>query len=168
MFEAAIKEWLVLTSGVSDVKSAPYRGPRPDSPYATYQINAVAPMANGYKSTYNPTGSIDTRYTSAVMTVSVNVYADYGYRALSGVLAANDWWEARQILAPAAMVFAQGGQINTLTALGETDWRSRYQCDLTFHVDLTHDRVRYLINQWVLTGTWGDIEITTNYTRTVP
>lgn len=162
-FEAAIRAFLVLTSGISDVKRAPYRGDRPASPYATYQINTVAPMIDGYKSTYNPTGSIDTRYTSAVMTVSVNAYADYGYRALSQVLASNDWWEARQTLTPAMMAFQYGGTINTLTALGDTDWRSRYQCDLTFHVDTTHDRIRYLIEQWELTGNWGDIEITTNY-----
>lgn len=152
MFETAIREWLVLTSGVTNVKQAPYRGQRPDADYATYQINAVAPMANGFKTTYAPATSIDTRHTSAIMTVSVNVYAPDGYAALAKAHAANDWWEARQILSPASMVFAQGGQINNLTALGDTDWRSRWQSDLTFHVDLTSDRIRYLIGQWIITG----------------
>lgn len=163
MFEQAIREWLVLTSDVTNVKQAPYRGERPVAPYATYQIIAVAPMANGFKSTYNAATGLDTRFTSAIMTVSVNVYSDQGYSAIAKAHAANDWWEARQILAPAAMVFAQGGQINNLTALGDTDWRSRWQSDLTFHVDLTQERARYLINQWMITGTWGDISITTNY-----
>lgn len=160
MFEEAIKDWLALITG-GNIKQAPYTGPRPDSPYFTYQIINVSPMANGYKTTYNAMGSIDTRYTSALMTVSVNAYLDAGYAELSKVLAANDWWEARVILKDASMVFAQGSTINNLTALGDTDWRSRYQVDLTMHVDTTHDRVRYLIDQFNITGSWGDLAITT-------
>ena len=150
--EANIRAWLQLAAPGSDVKQAPYQGERPTGDYLTYQIIAVDEQEAGWKVTYSD--GIDTRYTSAVLTVSVNAYAAKGYGLLANAKALGDVWEARLALKAddVALAFMQGGATQNLTALGDTGFRSRWQCDLMFHADLTHERTRYLIDQWHVDG----------------
>lgn len=150
--EANIRQWLLLAAPGAEVKQAPYQGDRPDTPYLTYQIINILEQQNGWRT--RSAAGVDTRYTSAVITVSVNAYADKGYQYLSNAKALGDVWEARTALRAddVALSFMQGGNTNNLTGLGDTGFRSRYQCDLMFHADLTHERTRSLINEWHLTG----------------
>lgn len=152
--EANIRQWLLLAAPGAAVNQAPYEGPRPTTPYLTYQVNAIAEQQCGWR-TLNAAG-VDTRYTSAIITVSVNAYADKGYQYLSNAKAQGDQWEARELLRAddIALAYMQGGSTNNLTGLGDTGYRSRYQCDVMFHADLTHARTRYLIDQWILYGSF--------------
>lgn len=153
--EANLRTYLLLAAPGAQVKQAPYEGARPDSPYLTYQIISVLENQNGWKVGY--AAGVDTLRTAAVLTVSVNSYADKGYQFLSNAKALGSAWEGRMALAAddIALSFMQGGSTNNLTGLGDTGFRSRYQCDLMFHADLTHERTRSLIDQWALTGTFS-------------
>jgi hypothetical protein len=150
--EANIRAYLLLAAPGTQVKQAPYEGDRPATPYLTYQIISVLENQNGFKSTY--AAGKDTVRTSAVLTVSVNAYADKGYQLLANAKALGSAWEGRQALSNGglALSFMQGGATNNLTGLGDTGFRSRFQCDLMFHADLTHERTRSLIDEWALTG----------------
>lgn len=150
--EANIRAYLLLAAPGAQVKQAPYEGDRPAGDYLTYQIINVLENQNGWKTTY--AAGKDTRYTSAVITVSVNAYADKGYGYLSNAKALGDVWEARMALRDGdiALAYMQGGGTGNLTGLGDTGFRSRYQCDLMFHADLTHERTRSLIDEWALDG----------------
>jgi len=150
--EANIRQWLLLAAPSAQVKQAPYEGPRPDTPYLTYQIIGVSEQGAGWRVDY--ADGKDIRSTSAVLTVSVNAYSDQGWRYLANAKAMGDVWEARTALLAndVALAYMQGGATNNLTGLGDTGYRSRYQCDLMFHADLTHERTRYLIDQWALDG----------------
>jgi hypothetical protein len=150
--EANIRAYLLLAAPGTQVKQAPYEGERPATPYLTYQIIGVLENQNGWSTTY--TGGKDTVRTSAVLTVSVNAYTDKGYQALSNAKALGSAWEGRTALSSGglALSFMQGGATNNLTGLGDTGYRSRYQCDLMFHADLTHERTRSLIDEWALAG----------------
>ncbi len=156
--EANIRAWLQLAAPGAEVKQAPYQGERPTGDYLTYQIIAVDEQEAGWKVTYSD--GIDTRYTSAVLTVSVNAYAAKGYGLLANAKALGDVWEARGALKAndVALAFMQGGATQNLTALGDTGFRSRWQCDLMFHADLTHERTRDLINEWHLTGEFSSAD----------
>ena len=153
-FEANIKSWLELITGVTVVQ-APYSGSRKTAPYVTFQIINVAPMVDGFRKAF--VGSDFRRWTQATITVSVNVYADKGYQTCADILSANDWQDARIALREddVALAFVQGTPPQNLTGLGDTDYRSRWQTDLTFSADLTHDRTRYIIDQWELAGEWA-------------
>ena len=107
---------------------------------------------DGWKTTY--TAGKDTLRTSAVITVSVNAYAPKGYQYLSNAKALGSAWEGREALRKdgIALAFMQGDNTSNLTGLGDTGFRSRYQCDLMFHADLTHERTRSLIDEWHLKG----------------
>lgn len=150
--EANIRAWLQLAAPGAEVKQAPYQGERPAGDYLTYQIIAVDEQEAGWKVTYSD--GTDTRYTSAVLTVSVNAYVSKGYGVLANAKAMGDVWEARDVLKAddVALAYMQGGATQNLTALGDTGFRSRYQCDLMFHADLTHERTRYLIDSWHVDG----------------
>lgn len=150
--EANIRAYLLLAAPGAQVKQAPYEGERPAGDYLTYQIINVLENQNGWKTTY--AAGKDTLRTSAVITVSVNAYAPKGYQYLSNAKALGSAWEGRQALTNGgiALAFMQGGGTGNLTGLGDTGFRSRYQCDLMFHADLTHERTRSLIAQWALTG----------------
>lgn len=150
--EANIRKWLLVAAPGVAVKQAPYEGDRPATPYLTYQVISIAEQQTGWKRTN--TAGTDTRYTSAVITVSVNAYADKGYGYLSNAKALGDVWEARMALRDGdiALAYMQGGGTGNLTGLGDTGFRSRYQCDLMFHADLTHERTRSLIDEWALDG----------------
>lgn len=150
--EANIRAWLQLAAPGAEVKQAPYDGERPVGDYLTYQIIGVDEQEAGWKVTY--ADGTDTRYTSAVLTVSVNAYAAKGYALLANAKALGDVWEARGVLKAGdiALAFMQGAATQNLTGLGDTGFRSRYQCDLMFHADLTHERTRYLINEWHMSG----------------
>jgi hypothetical protein len=150
--EANISAYLLLAAPGAEIKQAPYEGKRPATPYLTYQIISVLENQNGYKSTY--AAGKDTLRTSAVLTVSVNAYADKGYQLLANAKALGSAWEGRQALSNSglALSFMQGGATNNLTGLGDTGFRSRFQCDLMFHADLTHERTRSLIDEWALAG----------------
>ena len=159
--ETNIKAWLELITGMTVVQ-APYSGSRKSAPYMTYQIIGISPMIDGFKKSF--VGSDFRRWTQATITVSVNVYADKGYQALADILSANDWQDARIALKDGgvALAFVQGSPPNNLTGLGDTDFRSRWQSDLTMSADLTNDRTRYLIDHMLVSGTWhtaddGDI-----------
>lgn len=150
--EANIRAYLLLAAPGAQVKQAPYEGARPATPYLTYQIINVNEQQNGFKATY--ADGKDTLRTAAVLTVSVNAYADKGYQLLANAKALGSAWEGRTALSNGglALSFMQGGATNNLTGLGDTGFRSRYQCDLMFHADLTHERTRSLIDEWALTG----------------
>ena len=150
--EANIRAYLLLAAPVAQVKQAPYEGGRKSGDYLTYQIINVLENQNGWKTTY--AAGKDTLRTSAVITVSVNAYAAKGYQYLSNAKALGSAWEGREALRKdgIALAFMQGGNTSNLTGLGDTGFRSRYQCDLMFHADLTHERTRSLIAQWALTG----------------
>jgi len=150
--EANIRSYLLLAAPGAQVKQAPYEGDRPNGDYLTYQVISVLEQQNGYKATY--AAGVDTLRTSAVLTVSVNAYADKGYQYLANAKALGSAWEGRTALSAddIALAFMQGGASNNLTGLGDTGFRSRWQCDLMFHADLTHERTRALIDQWMLTG----------------
>lgn len=150
--EANIRQWLLLAAPGAQVKQAPYEGDRPAGDYLTYQIINIAEQQNGWRTRH--ADGIDTRSTAAIITVSVNAYASKGYAYLSNAKALGDVWEARVALldGDVSLAFMQGGATNNLTGLGDTGYRSRYQCDVMFHADLTHERTRYLINEWALAG----------------
>jgi hypothetical protein len=150
--EANIRAWLLTAAPGLQVKQAPYEGDRPSTPYLTYQIISIVEQQNGWQVDY--AAGIDTLRTSAVLTVSVNAYADKGYQYLSNAKALGSSWAGRGALKEndIAMAFMQGGATGNLTGLGDTGFRNRYQCDIMFQVDLTHDRTRDLINEWHLTG----------------
>lgn len=150
--EANIRAYLLLAAPSAQVKQAPYEGDRPAGDYLTYQIINVLENQNGWKTTY--AAGKDTLRTSAVITVSVNAYASKGYQYLSNAKALGSAWEGREALRKdgIALAFMQGGGTNNLTGLGDTGFRSRFQCDLMFHADLTHERTRSLIDEWHLTG----------------
>lgn len=150
--EANLRAYLLLAAPGAQVKQAPYEGDRPATPYLTYQVISVNEQQNGWRTDY--ANGKDTLRTSAVLTVSVNAYADKGYQFLSNAKALGSAWEGRTALSAddMALSFMQGGATNNLTGLGDTGFRSRYQCDLMFHADLTHERTRSLIDQWALTG----------------
>jgi hypothetical protein len=152
--EANIRAYLLLAAPGAQVKQAPYEGDRPATPYLTYQIINILENQNGWRIDY--AAGKDTLRTSAVLTVSVNAYADKGYQFLSNAKALGSAWEGRTALSAddIALSFMQGGATNNLTGLGDTGFRSRYQCDLMFHADLTHERTRSLIDEWALTGTF--------------
>jgi hypothetical protein len=153
-FEANIKAWLELITGYTVVQ-APYSGARKVAPYITFQIIGIAPMVDGFKKAF--VGADFRRWTQAKITVSVNVYADKGYQKLSDILSANDWQDARIALKDdgVALAFLQGSAPNNLTGLGDSDYRSRWQSDLTMNADLTNDRARYLIDQMMVSGEWA-------------
>lgn len=150
--EANIRAYLLLAAPGAQVKQAPYEGDRPAGDYLTYQIINVLENQNGWRVDY--ADGVDTLRTSAVITVSVNAYAPKGYQYLSNAKALGSAWEGRMALKAddIALAFMQGGGTGNLTGLGDTGFRSRYQCDLMFHADLTHERTRSLIDQWALTG----------------
>lgn len=150
--EANLRQYLLLAAPGAEVKRAPYEGSRPDSPYLTFQIINVTENQAGWR--VDHAAGIDTLRTSAVLTVSVNAYADKGYQYLANAKALGSAWEGRMALAAndIALTFMQGGATGNLTGLGDTGFRSRWQCDLMFHADLTHERTRSLIDQWALTG----------------
>lgn len=150
--EANIRAYLLLAAPGAQIKQAPYEGDRPAGNYLTYQIINVLENQSGWKTTY--AAGKDTLRTSAVITVSVNAYAAKGYQYLSNAKALGSAWEGREALRKdgIALAFMQGGGTSNLTGLGDTGYRSRYQCDLMFHADLTHERTRYLIDEWHLTG----------------
>jgi len=148
--EANIKDWLEFITGLT-VLQAPYKGPRPAGDYATYQIISSAPHIHGYDRRL--VGGNFRRYTAADITVSVNIYADKGYSIAHNILAANDWQDARILLADGAdLAFASGSAPQNLTGFGDTDFRSRWQTDLLIRADLTHDRTAYLIDSIVIEG----------------
>lgn len=157
--EANILSYLKLAAPGAQVKQAPYEGDRPAGNYLTYQIISVLENQNGWKTTY--AAGKDTLRTSAVITVSVNAYAPKGYQYLSNAKALGSAWEGREALRKdgIALAFMQGGGTGNLTGLGDTGFRSRYQCDLMFHADLTHERTRSLIDQWALTGVFNTADV---------
>ena len=151
--EASIRAYLLLAAPGAEVKQAPYEeGDRPAGDYLTYKIINVLENQNGWRVDY--ADGVDTLRTSAVITVSVNAYAPKGYQYLSNAKALGSAWEGRMALKAGdiALSFKEGGGTGNLTGLGDTGFRSRYQCDLMFHADLTHERTRSLIDQWALTG----------------
>lgn len=157
--EANILSYLKLAAPGAQVKQAPYEGDRPAGDYLTYQIINVLENQNGWKTTY--AAGKDTLRTSAVITVSVNAYAAKGYQYLSNAKALGSAWEGRMALRKdgIALAFMQGGGTGNLTGLGDTGFRSRYQCDLMFHADLTHERTRSLIDEWALTGVFNTADV---------
>lgn len=158
--EANLREFLSVASGL-DVKQAPYQGARPDAPYLTYQIISVTEQQAGWRVDY--ADGVDTTHTAAEIAVSVNAYSPKGYGILSKANACGRAWEGRHTLSAngVALSYAQMGQINNLTGMGDTANRSRWQADLFFHADMRNDLTRALINEWQLSGefTAGDGDV---------
>ena len=168
MIQQSLYDWMTLVNPGVAVKMAPYSGERPAGDYITYQILTIVPMVDGYKHTYtlNAGNLYDwTRINNAEMRVSINAYSPNGIALLNNLQMSNDWWQAKQTLKAdgddIAFVDATGPQ--NLTGLGDEGYRSRYQMDARFHMTISNTRTKYEIQQWALTGDFGDVESAINY-----
>lgn len=166
MIDVAIKNWIDFVIGL-ETKCLPYRGDRPSTDYMGYQIMTIVPTIDGYKNIYQHVANNQydwTRYTSAEMTVSINSYSINGIAHLNRLTAANDWWEAKQVL------LADGDDIvlidsvgpTNLTGLGDEAYRSRYQGNYRFNVTLKDQRTIDAIKEWHLTGVFSNDSDTIN------
>lgn len=156
MIERSLYNWMTTVHPGVTVVQAPFEGPRPASPYLTYQIISVVPEADRYKSTLNGAKDTVTHFGTATMRVSVNAYAQGGYDLLNKLHQSKRDINSRLALLSDSEDLTLIGQsgVNTLTALGDESWRSRFQSDFNFLVGIKSDWTFERIQQFNLTGEW--------------
>lgn len=154
MIERSLYNWMETVNPLVSNLQAPFEGPRPASPYLTYQIISLVPERDLYKESLNATKDVVTRYGSAAMRVSINAYAPNGYDLLNRLHQSKEDWDSRMALLSddEDLSLLGAGNIQTLTALGDESWRSRFQADFNFLVTIKSDWTFYRIQQFTLTG----------------
>lgn len=157
MIERSLYNWMTTVHPDVTVVQAPFEGPRPASPYLTYQIISVVPESDRYKETVNQAKDTITYFGSASMRVSINAYAPGGYDLLSRLHQSKRHIDSRLALLSddEDLSLLGAGNIQNLTALGDEAWRSRFQSDFNFLVGIKSDWAFYRIRQWNLTGEWA-------------
>lgn len=143
----------------SDVKMAPYDGPRPKKDYITYQINSVIPQMHSYDQVKEllESGLInETRKFNALMTVSINAYSQGGYSILNNLHASAEVFEARAVLKADSEDINLNGMVSqqNLTGLGDEKYRARWQGDFEFFITTQSAFTIYQLTEFVITGKW--------------
>jgi hypothetical protein len=156
----ALYDWLIAITGYSaeNVFRANQNGPQPDLPteYATYNVISLIPRDSAYwkKVDKGADDDVKNQFTvQAIMNVSVNVYAEDGFEKLFILSQSNNLLATRDIFSAQSMTLigkVSGSQ--DLTAIGDSDWRPRYQADFDFLVYTTVEEINQLIKAYQLTG----------------
>ena len=159
--EEAILTWITSTTGL-DAYQAPLRSTaeRPSTDYATFQlVNIQLPEFSSIRSAEKDDDYITkTVQSDAVVTLSLNVWKEYGYNELIKLNHSADFWESRNILSQGNAAINELGSPQDLTGLGDTNYRDRFQMDVTifvrFETQFDWDRLK----QWEIHGAFVDID----------
>ncbi len=153
--EKAILEWITSTTGL-DAYQAPIRSEkdRPSGDYCTFQlININLPEYDNVRSEGKDADFITkTSQSDAEVTVSLNVWKPYGYQDLMRLNHSVDFWESRNLLNQGSASINRLGNPQDLTGLGDTNWRDRWQMDITFFIRFENAFDWDRLKQWEING----------------
>lgn len=153
--EAAILTWITDATGL-EAYQAPLRSEqeRPSTDYCTFQmINIQLPEFNSVIVEGKDDDFITkTVQSDAIVTLSLNVWKAYGYTDLMKLNHSADFWESRNILSQGNAAINELGNPQDLTGLGDTNWRDRWQMDLTFFIRFETQYDWDRLKQWEIHG----------------
>lgn len=161
--EEAILQWITDTTGL-EAYQAPLRSDRerPNTDYVTFQmINIQLPEFNLVNAEVKDADFITkTVRSDAEVTLSLNVWKAYGYEDLMKLNHSADFWESRNILNQGNAAINQLGNPQDLTGLGDTNWRDRWQMDITFFISFENEFDWHRLKQWEIHGEFMRVDDT--------
>ena len=159
-----IHDWIVSVTGFDpdNVIRGFQTGPRPDDDYATYYILSVVDhdYSSYQKRDLGVDDNIEVLYSSPKeLLVTVDIYALNGHALMSALGQSNDLLATRLLFnAEQLVLLPGGGNASSLTGLGDTEWRDRYNGTFTIgaYGELTEENQKIL--SVYLEGDLGGLE----------
>ena len=161
--EEAILQWITATTGL-DAYQAPIRSEqdRPSGDYCTFQIVTInVPDYDNVRAEGKDSDFITkTSQSDAEVTISLNVWKPYGYQDLMRLNHSVDFWESRNLLSQGSAAINRLGDPQDLTGLGDTNWRDRWQMDITFFIRFETEFDWNRLKQWEIHGSFTRVDDT--------